>query len=408
MARPRAFISEAVRGRSQQASSVSWLILAVCLTAISSAIYYTDYSPLIPAMHTELHISSEQAGLFSTLFFLGLAAAYIPAGLLIDRYGARFVLLISTFVFAVGGLLLPLFPNVTWLLAWRLITGIGVGGAFIAGAGVAAGLGKAAPLGQGLYGGSVQVGSGLGLLVTPLFPSWLGWRGAFLLWGLPGFISLTAWFFINDGAETKRATKLNLGSGLRSPAVWTLGLSHMGTFGLGYALAPWFALYLVQQYGLSLSLAAMLGSIVLLAGMFFRPLGGILIGRRIIGAIPLLRLGTCMGFLGVLLLILPLHLPIVTIGGLALIAFGATAPYTSVFNEAASLRDVSKGVAQSLASIISIPAVLLGPPLIGFLLDRTGSYTPAFDIILPLSLVAITASMLAGPAVAREKREISL
>ena len=279
---------------------------------------------------------------------------------------------------------------------------MGVGGAFIAGAGVAAGLGRAAPLGQGLYGGSVQVGSGLGLLVTPFFLSWVGWRGAFLLWGLPGFISLVVWFFVNDGAETGRVTKLNLGSGLRSRAVWTLGLSHMGTFGLGNAIAPWLALYLVQQYGLSLPLAATLGAAALLTGMFFRPLGGILIGRRIIGAIPLLRLGTCLGFLGVLVLILPLHLPIVTAGGMALIAIGATIPYTSVFNEAASLRGVSKGVAQSLASIISIPAVLLGPPLIGFLLDRTGSYTPAFGAILPFSLIAITASMLAGPAVARE------
>jgi len=397
-----AFSVESIQGRSQQASSVSWLVLATCLTAISSAVYYTDYSPLIPAMHAQIHIDSGQAGLFSTLFFLGLAGAYIPAGLLIDRYGARFVLLVSTLVFAVGGLLLPLFPNVAWLLSWRLITGMGVGGAFIAGAGVAAGLGRAAPLGQGLYGGSVQVGSGLGLLVTPLFLSWIGWRGAFLLWGLPGFISLVVWFFVNDGAETGRVTKLNLGSGLRSRAVWTLGLSHMGTFGLGNAIAPWLALYLVQQYGLSLPLAATLGAAALLTGMFFRPLGGILIGRRIIGAIPLLRLGTCLGFLGVLVLILPLHLPIVTAGGMALIAFGATIPYTSVFNEAASLRNVSKGVAQSLASIISIPAVLLGPPLIGFLLDRTGSYTPALGAILPFSLVAITASMLAGRAVARE------
>ena len=119
MARPKmsAFSMESVQGHAQPVSSVPWLILATCLTAVSSAVYYTDYSPLIPVMHAQIHINSGQAGLFSTLFFLGLAGAYIPAGLLNDRYGARFVLLVSTLVFAVGGLLLPLFPNAAWLLS---------------------------------------------------------------------------------------------------------------------------------------------------------------------------------------------------------------------------------------------------------------------------------------------------
>jgi hypothetical protein len=41
--------------------------------------------------------------------------------------------------------------------------------------------------------------------------------------------------------------------------------------------------------------------------MFFRPLGGILIARGAIGAIPLLRFGTILGCTGVGLLIIPVH-----------------------------------------------------------------------------------------------------
>src|SRR5439155_7310269 len=113
-------------------------------------------------------------------------------------------------------------------------------------------------------------------------------------------------------------------AGVRSPTVWTLGLSRLGTFGLGNAIAAWIAVYLAHQYGLTLGLAATLGSIALLTGMFFRPLGGILIGRGIIGAIPLLRLGTIMGFTGVALLAIPLHLPLLVIAGMVLIAIVAT------------------------------------------------------------------------------------
>ncbi len=388
--------------RPRQSSSIPLRIFAVCLTSALVAVNYTNYGPLIPALRSELHISNGQVGLFSTLLFLGLAITYIPGGILADRYGSRPVLLVSSILFVLGELLLPLFPNLTWMLICRAILGFGSGAAFVAGARMAASLERHSALGQGLYGGSVQVGSGTGLLITPLLLAWFGWRGAFLVWGLLGISSIIVWLFVHDAQELHQATGVDVGAGLRSPTIWSLGLSHMGTFGLGNAIAAWIAIYLVHQYGLTLGLAATLGSVALLTGVFFRPLGGILIGRGIIGAIPLLRIGTLFGFLGVLLLAIPLSFTPFVIAGMGLIAIGATIPYTSVFNEAAHLRGVSKGIGQALVSVISIPTVILGPPLIGFLFQQTGSFTPAFGSILLFSAVAVTASFLAGPAVKRE------
>ncbi|HYX50102.1 MAG TPA: MFS transporter, partial [Ktedonobacteraceae bacterium] len=311
-------------------SSVPLRIGALCLTSAVTAVNYTNYGPLIPVLRSDLHISNGQAGLMSTLLFLGLAVMYIPAGALVDRYGQRPVLIGSSILFASGGMLLPLFPNFAWILFCRIVTGIGVGGAFVAGAGVAASMGKQSALAQGLYGGSVQIGSGLGLLLTPILYGWFGWRGTFFFWGLLGISVLITWLIVNDGQEVHIPSRVDIKAGLRSPAVWTLGLSHMGTFGLGNAIAAWIAVYLAHQYGLSLGLAAILGSFALLTGMFFRPLGGILIGRGIIGAIPLLRLGTIMGFIGVTFLALPLRIPFIVVVGMGLIAIGATIPYTSV------------------------------------------------------------------------------
>jgi cyanate permease len=388
--------------RQRQSSSIPLRIFAVCLTSALVAVNYTNYGPLIPALRSELHISNGQAGLFSTLLFLGLAVTYIPGGMLADRYGSRPVLLGSSILFVFGELLLPLFPNLTWMLICRAILGFGSGAAFVAGARVAASLERHSALGQGLYGGSVQVGSGTGLLITPLLFAWFGWRGAFLVWGLLSISSIIVWLFVHEAQELHQATGVDVGAGLRSPSIWSLGLSHMGTFGLGNTIAAWIAIYLVHQYGLTLGLAATLGSVALLTGVFFRPLGGILIGRGIIGAIPLLRIGTLFGFLGVLLLAFPLSFAPFVIAGMGLIAIGATIPYTSVFNEAAHLRGVSKGIGQALVSVISIPTVILGPPLIGFLFQQTGSFTPAFGSILLFSAVAVTASFLAGPAVKRE------
>ncbi len=384
------------------ASSVPLRIFAVCLTSVLVAVHYTNFGPLIPTLITSLHINSAQTGLFSTFLFLGLAAMYIPGGMLIDRYGERPVLLGSSILLVIGAILLPLFPNLAWVLACRFIVGLGSGAAFVAGAGVAAGLGKHASLGQGMYGGSVQIGSGLGLLLTPFLLTHFGWRGSFLVWGLLGILSIITWLFINDAYVAPETDNATAAAGVRSPAIWSLGLAHMGTFGLGNAIAAWIAVYLAFQYGLPLALAATLGSLALLSGMFFRPLGGILIARKVIGAIPLLRLGTILGCLGVGLLALPLRFPPFAVIGMTSIAIGATIPYTSVFNEAARLRTVSKGIAQGLVSMISTPTVLLGPPLIGLLFQQTHSFTFAFGSIMLFGFVAITASFLAGPAVKRE------
>lgn len=390
------------QAKRRQSGNIPLRIVALCLTSVVAAVNYTNYGPLIPILRTDLHINNGQAGLMSTLLFLGLAVAYIPAGALADRYGSRPVLIGSGALILTGGVLLPLIPNFTWILLCRTISGIGAGGAFVAGAGVAASMGKHSPVAQGLYGGSVQIGSGLGLLLTPVLYDWFGWRGAFLFWGLFAISVVITWVFVSDGQVAHAPAKVDVKAGLRSPAVWTLGLAHMGTFGLGNAIAAWIAVYLAYRYGLSLGLAATLGSIALLSGMFFRPLGGILIGRGIIGAIPLLQMGTIMGFVGVAFLAIPLHMPLLVIAGMGLIAIGATIPYTSVFNEAAHLRDVSKGIAQGLVSMISVPTVLLGPPLIGYLFENTGNFTPAFGSILIFSSIAVTASFLAGPAVKRE------
>src|SRR5437868_6693643 len=124
------------------ASSLLLRIFAVCLTSVVVAVHYTNYGPLIPIMRTDLHIDSGQAGLRSTFLFLGLAVMYIPAGILSDRYGSRPVLIGSSILFTVGGILLPLFPNFLWILACRTIVGLGSGAAFVACARAASNMGN--------------------------------------------------------------------------------------------------------------------------------------------------------------------------------------------------------------------------------------------------------------------------
>src|SRR5579883_3570705 len=128
--------------RQGRSANIPLRICAACLVAMATSVHYTDYGPLIPEMLKSLHITASQAGLMSTLLFIGLAVTYLPGGILVDRYGQRPVLLGALLLMTISGVLLPLWPNIYWILACRALIGFGVGAAFIAGAGVVASLEK--------------------------------------------------------------------------------------------------------------------------------------------------------------------------------------------------------------------------------------------------------------------------
>ena len=209
-----------------------------------------------------------------------------------------------------------------------------------------------------------------------------------------------------------RAQRLEkISEAFRSPSLWTLGLVHLGTLGLGQAIAPWLAVYFALSYGLPLDLAAMLGAVGLLAGMLFRPLGGLLLSRRVFTHRALMRAGTALACVGIVLLALPLHGPLVTGWGLALFACGTTLPYAAVFDEAGHIGAKSalgSGTAQGVVSVLSAPASAFGPPLIGALLLPHGNFALSFGVLMPVGVVALIAALVAGPLISRSREAADL
>lgn len=395
------------QARAAERSSVILVRMgALLLTAVAISANFTNYGPLIVVLQGTLHINSGEAGLFSTLLYGGIACSYLPGGMLADRYGARRVLLGSLLLVGLGGCLLPLYASLAWMVICRLCIGLGAGAAIVAGSQAASRLGPYAALGQGLFGGAMQAGAGLGLFVTPSLLAQFGWRGAFLTWGLLGLAACFVWATMTGEAvpEAQPRTVRQVLQGFRSPAALCLGLVHLGTLGLGQALAPWLALYFAQRYGLPLGLAAALGSIGLFAGIIFRPLGGVVLARRVFGAVALMRVGTILACTGVILLALPAHLALGAGVGMALLAFGTTIPYAAVFSEAGRVgrrSGLGTGTTQGVVSLLSAPASALGPPLIGLLVQREGNFSLALGALALIGVLAIPAALLAGPVLTR-------
>ncbi len=113
-------------------------------------------------------------------------------GLLGDRFGRRIPLMIDIVFYSIMELLTAFSPNYTWLLIFRALYGIGMGGEWGLGASLAM---EALPTAaRGLFSGILQQGYAFGYLLAAVvywavFP-FFGWRGLFIAGALPAFLVL--------------------------------------------------------------------------------------------------------------------------------------------------------------------------------------------------------------------------
>ncbi|HEY7002200.1 MAG TPA: MFS transporter [Candidatus Udaeobacter sp.] len=113
-------------------------------------------------------------------------------GLLGDRFGRRIPLMINIVFYSLMELLTAFSPNYTWLLIFRALYGIGMGGEWGLGASLA--METLPTAARGLFSGILQQGYAFGYLLAAVvywivFP-FFGWRGLFVTGALPAFLVL--------------------------------------------------------------------------------------------------------------------------------------------------------------------------------------------------------------------------
>src|SRR3989475_11504476 len=111
-------------------------------------------------------------------------------GLLGDRFGRRMPLMIDIVFYSLMELFTAFSPNYTWLLIFRALYGIGMGGEWGLGASLA--METLPTAARGLFSGILQQGYAFGYLLAALvygivFP-FFGWRGLFVAGALPAFL----------------------------------------------------------------------------------------------------------------------------------------------------------------------------------------------------------------------------
>jgi MFS family permease len=113
------------------------LILRVFLPFVTG--YYVAYlfrsinAVMASSLATELGLSASDLGLLTSVYFLTFAAAQIPIGILLDRYGPRRIQSVLMVVASLGSALFAVSEDFSMLLLSRALIGLGVASALTAG-----------------------------------------------------------------------------------------------------------------------------------------------------------------------------------------------------------------------------------------------------------------------------------
>jgi MFS family permease len=329
-------------------------------------------------------VSLAFVGLLATALLLTQLGSQLPAGRAIDRRGSITVALAAVGFCAVGNALALLEPSPALGLLARLVTGIGVGAGFVAGADAMRSTGLSLTW-QGAYGASTMAGGGLAVLVTPQLVEQLGWRAPY--WsGLAVALLAAVPVLLSPRVPAVGGHRRGL---LADRRLVPLGVVHAATFGLTLIAAAW-VVPLLERQGLQRREAAVVGALVLLGGIATRPLGGAL-GQRLPGDVRGIVAGAIVaGATGCMLLALPLG----TVGAAAaalLLGVAGGLPFALVFGSAQRLRPDAPGAALAFVNSWAVLTIMIGTPLAGLGFALPGAGRTTFALLGLIALAALPA-----------------
>ena len=173
------------------ALGVTWILDGLEVTLVGSLAGAIQESPA-------LRMSSSQIGLAASAYLVGCVGGALLFGWLTDRWGRKRLFSLTLLIYLLATIATGLSWNATSFMLFRLITGAGIGGEYVA---INATIQELVPARRRgftdlVINGSFWVGAALGAIgalvaLNPaLVPAEIGWRAAFVIGGLIGFVAL--------------------------------------------------------------------------------------------------------------------------------------------------------------------------------------------------------------------------
>ncbi len=249
-------------------STRKWLV--VILLSLGMVIAYVDRANLsavlaLKAFRDWLPIDDKGRGLLNSAFFWSYALLQIPAGWIVDRFGAKRPYAIGFAVWSVASAATGAVQGAGQLVAARLALGVGES------VSTAASLRwirlncveKERGLATGILFAGTKIGAAIGVPITVALVAGFGWRLMFALLGMGGLLWLGAWLLsVRDDSASVRATRrpatqaaavrtIKISELLSARAIWGILL---GTFAYNYFIyfcLTWLPSYFTEARHLS-------------------------------------------------------------------------------------------------------------------------------------------------------------
>jgi predicted MFS family arabinose efflux permease len=151
--------------------------------------------------------------------------------------------------------------------------------------------------------------------------------------------------------------------------------------------------FLLREFSLPLVLSGLLGSILLFVAVLTRPLGGLAVTRGLLRTKTVMRAGDLAVVIGVSLLVLPGRPLLIALLGAVILGAGVGLPYAPVFNTAAASLPRAPGAAQGLAAVGGTMGVMVGAPVMGYLVQTFG-FAAAWGFVGLVGLCALLGTLL--------------
>ncbi len=165
----------------------------------------TNISYGIPVITQQFHVSTNLASDSVSTSLIGYIIGAIIVSVISDYFGRRKALIAGITLYTIGSIATALSPNVTWLIVWRFVVGMGIGTMISQ---VSTYMGEISPAElRGRFSGFANLFAFAGLAAVPFASMWVvphfswGWRALLFFGGLGG---LTMLFMAKDFIESPR------------------------------------------------------------------------------------------------------------------------------------------------------------------------------------------------------------
>ncbi len=381
----------------------------VILVRIGVGIVWASAGPLLPLMMQEYGIGRGTVSWYVSSVSIVMATLTVPIGVVGARLGLKKMFAVGAFLQA-AGILAPFCNNYPLLFLTRVSFAIGTAITVPMASAIVADwfIARELPLVNGIIMGFVNLGNAFSYIVTVPIATVLSWKAPITIYGAFAFTCAAAWLIlgrerlketvvVSDDLAPAAAKKpeLDIKHALLQKSTLIFAFTLLGPFCCSNALTSWLPSYYNEVFKIPLAKASSITSIFTVTGTIACIIGGILpmhVGRRK----PFLIIpGIFMGLIA--LSCITFNNDAVIYTSIALFGIFNNIQSPTIFTIPMELPNMTPRTgAVVLAFTLGVGSFggFLGPLIVGYLADITGSYIPGFIICSVMSLSLLLGGLL--------------